>query len=244
LSEFFGMEIRMATVNIQKSYSALNEKLVHLFDESGVRRAFTVPYIQGQEMHEHVDAVGQAAQQSGGLGSNLVVTAHHSDGKGYGSGDGHTVGHPVEKLRTTIIPKADEKAKDVIDAAQSHLNKLAKLLGDDAPEIQAANHQLALVKQTDGAGMNLLDFGTMMTQLMFRPTQAVARAHSGTKEGGHSPQLRAPGGASTQEDQSSQSQPAGEGEGEETDQSATPAPPAAPAAPQPQGGPAGANPQG
>jgi hypothetical protein len=43
--------------------------------------------------------------------------------------------------------------------------------------------------------MNLLDFGVMMTQIMYRPNQAVARAHSGTKDGGHAPHLRAPGGA-------------------------------------------------
>ena len=42
------------TVNLKKAYSALNEKLAKLFDESGVRRSFTVPYIEGQEMKDHI----------------------------------------------------------------------------------------------------------------------------------------------------------------------------------------------
>lgn len=181
------------TVNLKKSYSTLNEKLAKQFDEAGVRRSFTVPYIEGQPMPEHVAAVGQAATQSGGLTNNLVTTAHHSTGKGWGSGDGHTVGHPAEKLRTTIILKGDANAKETIMAAQKHLNNIAKLLGEDDPAVVTANSQLGLVKKTDGAGMNLLDFGVMMTQIMHAPNQAVARAHSGSKDGGHAPHLRAPG---------------------------------------------------
>lgn len=186
-------------VNLKKSYSALNEKLAKQFDKSGVRRSFTVPYIEGQSMDEHITAVGQAATQSGGLTGNLLTSAHHSEGKGWGSGDGHTVGHPSEKLRNTIIPKDDESAKETIEAAQKHLNNVAKLIGDDDPAVMTANGQLALVKKTDGAGMNLLDFGVMMTQLMHGPNQAVARAHSGTKDGGHAPHLRAPNAGEPEE---------------------------------------------
>ena len=191
----------MAGVNLQKSYSTLNEKLIKLFDESGVRRSFTVPYVDGQDMNVHVESVGQAATQSGGLTNNLIMTAHHSGGKGWGSGEGHTVGHPADKLRNTVIPKDDEHAKAAIDAAQTHLNNVAKLIGDDDPAVKTAKSQLDLVKKTEGAGMTLLDFGVMLQQLTYAPNQAVARAHSGAKEGGHSPQLRAPGAAAPQEEQ-------------------------------------------
>jgi hypothetical protein len=221
--EFTFKENEMADkVNLQKSYSALNESLAKTFDESGVDRSFTVPYIDGQGMDEHVAAVGNAAAQSGGLTNNLLTTMHHSEGKGWGSGDGHTVGHPSDALRSTILPDDDENAKATIKAAQKHLNNIASLLGDDDPAIKLANGQLDLVKKTDGAGMNLLDFGVMMTQIMYGPNQAIARAHQGTKPGGHSPSLSAPG-------DSSQSQP-DQPQGQPADQSG------APAAPDAQGG--------
>lgn len=194
-------------VNLKKSYAALNEKLAKLFDESGVSRSFTVPYLEGQEMSDHVDAVGQAAQQSGGLTNNLITTAHHADGKGWGTPDGSTVGHPMEKLRDTIIPNDDEKAKAAIETAQTHINNMGKLLGDDDPSIQTANSQLNLVKKNSGEGMTLLDFGVLLIQIMFAPLQAIARAHSGTKDGGHAPHLRAPGPQPAEE-----SQPEGQGE--------------------------------
>jgi hypothetical protein len=197
-------------VNLQKSFAAVNEKLAKLFDQSGVRRSFTVPYIEGQAAHEHFDAVGQASTQSGGLSSNLLTSAHHIEGKGWGSGDGHTVGHPSDKLRNTIIPKNDENAVAAIAAADKHLNNVEKLLGDDDSEVMTAKNQLNLVKKTDGAGMNLLDFGVMLLQVMHGPNQAVARAHSGTKEGGHAPHLRAPGGMTSQSPQEAQEQPQGE----------------------------------
>lgn len=196
----------MATVNLQKSYSKLNEALGKLFDESGVRRSFTVPYIEGQSMSDHVNAVNQAAQQSGGMTKNMALSMHHSDGKGWGSGDGHTIGHSADKLRTTIIPKGDKNAVAVIEAAQAHLNNLKKLLGDDNPATLAAQSQLDLVKKTDAVGMNLLDLGVLITQMMYRPTQTAARMHSGTKPGGHSPQLRGP----VQEEPEEQEQPEGE----------------------------------
>lgn len=228
-------------INLQKSYSALNEKLATQFDESGIKRSFTVPYIEGQSMEDHIGAVGQAATQSGGLTGNLLMTAHHSTGKGWGSGDGHTVGYPSDKLRTTAVLKDDEHAKATIAAAQKHLDNVAALVGDDDPAVKTANSQLALVKKADGAGMNLLDFGVMMTQLMYGPNQSVARAHSGTKEGGHAPHLRAPGAtAAPEEGQESQEAPPGEeqAEGGPEVQQAAPeaagAPQGAPAAPEAQ----------
>jgi hypothetical protein len=134
------------TVNLKRSYSALNEALVKVFDESGVKRAFTVPYIEGQEMSDHINSVGQAASTVGGLSGNLVMSAHHSSGKGYGSGDGHTVGHPAEKLRQTQIPKDDANAKAAIAVAQHCINNFKFLLGDDDPTVQTAQGQLILAR--------------------------------------------------------------------------------------------------
>lgn len=202
-------------VNLQKAYSKVNSSLTRLFDESGVRRSFTIPYVEGQAMHEHINAVGQIASQAGGLTNNILTTSHHSDGKGWGSGDGHTVGHSADKLRSTIIPKDDENAKAAIDATQAYLNDIAKLLGDKTPELVKANGQLALVKKTNGEGMNLLDFGVMVIQLLHAPTQAVSRAHNGTKPGGHQPKLRGPVQQTAQEEPAP---PQGE---EQSDDSAT-----------------------
>ena len=215
------------TVNLQKNFSVLNEKLIKLFDESGVKRSFTVPYINGQEMHEHITAVGQAATQVGGLTKNLITTAHRSGGKGWGNGDGHTVGHPADKLKSTIIPKDDERAKAAIAAAQKSLNDIEFLLGKDSAEVKTAKSQLAIVKKTDGAGMNLLDFGVMLIQLMYRPTQAVARAHDQTKPGGMHPKLRPP----VDESQAAPQGGAQPQEGAPEPSAAPPAPAAAPAAP-------------
>jgi hypothetical protein len=222
----------MAKVNLQRSYSKLNESIVKLYDESGVRRSLTVPYVDGQDMAEHISAVGQAAGESGGLTKSLILSAHHSTGKGWGSGDGHSVGFLADKLRTTLIPKDDENAKAAISAAQTHINNLSTLLGKDNPVIQTAQGQLNLVKQTNGQSMNLLDFGVMLTQLMYRPSQAVAKAHSATKPGGAAPQGRAPG--DLQPDQSAggeqqQQQPDQGNQGEaQPQESAQAAPEAAP----------------
>ena len=202
-------------INLQKSFSKVNESLVKLFDQSGVRRSFTVPYLDGQSMADHVNAVGQAAGQAGGLGSSLVLTAHHSEGKGYGSADGHTVGHGADALRGTIIPKDDENAKAAIEAAQAHVNNIGKLIGDSDPVIRTANSQLGLVKKSDAAGMNLFDFGVLITQALAQPNQAIARAHSGTKNGGHSVKLRAPGKGIAPEEEALEAQNGqGGGEGE------------------------------
>ena len=185
------------TVNLQKSYSALNEALVKLFDESGVKRSFTVPYLEGQEGKDHINAVGQAATQVGGLTKNLIMSAHHSGGKGFGSGDGHTVGHPAEKLRQTTIPKDDPNAKAAIAIAQKCINNFKFLLGDE-PTVQTAQGQLNLVKPLSGAGMSLFDFGVLLINVMFKPSQMTAQKHNGAKPGGHQPGLRAPVQAASQ----------------------------------------------
>jgi len=224
------------SVSLQRDYSRLNECLIALYDGSGVKRTATVPYIDQQEMSDHIAAVDAALKQSGGLTANVVSTAHHSKGKGWGSSEGHTVGHPSQKLRDTIIPKDDEKAKDAIDAAQKLLNDVKKLLGDKEPTVLTAQGLLDLVKPTSGQGMNLLDFGALLQHLVNKPILAVARAHNGTKEGGHAPHLRAPGkaaAAAPAEGQETQETTQGEAPGAEqapTAQAAAPEAPAAPAA--------------
>jgi len=180
------------TVNLQKSYSKMNESLVKLYDDSGVHRSTTVPYIDGQSMEDHIGALKVALSEVGGATNNLVLTHHHSDGKGWGSGDGHTVAYNGDKLRTTVIPHDSKPAKAALDAAQTHLNNLKTLLGKDNPTMQTAQGQLDLAKKTDAEGMNLMDLGVLLTQIMYRPTQLVAKMHSGTKPGGHAAHLRGP----------------------------------------------------
>lgn len=203
----------MATVNLKQDYSALNETLIKVFDESGVKRSFTVPYIEGQEMADHINSVAAAAKQTGGLTTNLIMSAHHSSGKGWGSGEGHTVGHSTEKLRQTTIPQKDPHAKAAIAAAQTLVNDLKFLMGDDEPTVQEAQGHLNLVKPTNAQGMSLFDFGSMLIAMFQKPLQAVARLHSGTKKGGHSAQLRGPEAQQGQEQPSEaqgEAQPAGE----------------------------------
>jgi hypothetical protein len=233
-------------VNIQKSFSNVNEKLTKLFDESGVRRSFTIPYVDGQNMSDHVSAVGQISAQAGGLGNNLLTTSHHSDGKGYGSGDGHTVGHPSEKLRNTVIPKDDKNAKAALDAASQHLKNVGKIVGDDNPDVKTSEQQLALAQKTDAAGMTLLDLGVMIQQLMFKPNQALARAHHlanggvpGAVQSAPSSQDGQEGGGEAPEEGAEQAAPA-EGDqpaggAQEAAPEAQAAPAGAPAAPESQG---------
>lgn len=143
-------------------------------------------------MSDHITAVGKAATQAGGFDSNMMTSYHRSDGKGWNSGEGETAGFPASKLRSILIPPKDARAKAAIDAAQGYLNEISKAVGSDEPSVQTANNQLALVKKTDGAGMNLADFGIFLVQIMHQPTQAMARAHDQTKPGGRHPRLRGP----------------------------------------------------
>lgn len=227
-------------VSLQNDYSKMNEALIKLFDESGVRRAFTIPYIDGQSMADHISAVGQIGAQHGGMTNNLLMSAHHSSGKGYGSGEGHTVGHPSEKLRTTTIPKNDENAKAAIAACQKYFDDIGFLIGDDDPSLVTANSQLKLLKKFNGAGMTLFDFGVMLIQIALPPTQAAAKRHSQAQHGRVHPKLTAPqqsggGSADQQAPQEGQDQEeSGQGEapagGEAPEGQA--AAPEAPAAPQ------------
>src|SRR5258708_30720777 len=96
-----------APVRIQQAFSKLNLALTKLADENGVRRSATIPYVHGAAQHEHIAAVGDALKTAGGLSGNLLTTHHVPEGRGWGSGDGSTQAWPIDKLRTTIIPKND-----------------------------------------------------------------------------------------------------------------------------------------
>lgn len=182
------------SVNLHRAFSRLQESLTKLFDEAGVKRSFKVSYLDGQSTADHVAAVGKVAMQAGGLTKNLITSAHHAGGKGWGTGDGATIGHNSESLRSTIVLKNDKNAIAAIKAAKSLVNKIGDLIGDDEPAIKIAKSQLALVGQQDAQGMTLLDVGVALQNIVHAPLQAIARAHSGTKPGGHSVQLRAPRG--------------------------------------------------
>jgi hypothetical protein len=189
-------------VNLKKSFAKVQESLAALADGLGVKRSFTVPFVDGQPTAEHVASVGQAAQQNGGLTKNLITSGHRSDGRGWGSGDGETAGHPVQKLKETLIPKEWDDATAAISAAQRYISAIGSLLGKTDQSVVTAQSQLNLVKPTNAAGMTLFDFCVLIQQVLFTPTQSVARSHSGTKAGGHAPNLRAPapGTAPTEDD--------------------------------------------
>lgn len=184
------------SVDIRKSYSKLNEKLAGAFDSLGVRRSATIPYTDGHDMADHVNAVQAVAMEHGGFANNVANSYHHAGKKGWDSADGETTLHPVEKLRMTTIPKDSKVAKEAIEAAQEHVNNLKKLLGDADPDVQATQNQLNLVKRSDGTGMNLFDFGVMLQQIMTKPTQKVAKqALLGTApQAGGETSPEAPGG--------------------------------------------------
>jgi hypothetical protein len=178
------MANKTQTVNLHKSYSGVNSALAKAFDVNGVKRSFAVPYVDGQATEEHVQAVGSAAAQSGGLAKNIVTSAHTEGGKGYGFGDGETVGHPTHDLMDTIVRKDDKDVKAALDATQTHLNNLKKLLGKNAPTVQTAQTQLNLIKERDGAGMTMYDLGVGLLNLITPPMQALSRAHSAANHGG------------------------------------------------------------
>jgi hypothetical protein len=181
-------------VKLQRDYSRMNEALAVFFDGSGVKRRATIPYIDGQQTHEHITAVGNALQQSGGLTKNLLTSFHHSGGRGWGHGEGATVAHPADSLRSTIIPKDSENAIKAISACRSLLNDIEKLLGKDDTTVKVAKAQLDLVSKHSAAGMTALDFGISLTQIVHMPLQSVARAHNETKGAGPGhPKLQAPG---------------------------------------------------
>jgi hypothetical protein len=183
-----------APAGIHRAFSALNEKIIAMLDANGCKRAFTVPYADAP-MAKHIADVGTVAAQSGGLGNNILVTAHHSNGRGFGSSDGHTVGYNADALRSTILPdggESAESAKVAIDACKSLISKISKLIGEYIPEVKTAKSQLALVGRANGRGMNLADLAIVLLQVPGPPLQALARQYAETHDGGATGQLRGP----------------------------------------------------
>jgi hypothetical protein len=179
-------------VNIHKAFAAVQENLIKLFDELGVKRSMTVPYIEGGDMASHLDAVSQAAAQAGGLTNNLVASHHHTGGKGYGTGDGHTVGYNTERLRETLIPRDDKNAQKLLASAKSLVSKAEALLGPEENAIKTAKAQLNVMGKHDLTGMNAMDVGVAMQNMFVPILQALARAHNGNKNNAHHPKLTGP----------------------------------------------------
>jgi hypothetical protein len=174
-------------VKFTRAYSNFQEALVELADGLGVSRSATIPHIRGQEPAEHFQTVGQVLTQAGGLTENLLTASHTA----YGKNGGATVAYPAQKLRETIIPAKSEPAKAAIDKCRAFVNMAAKLIGDDVPAIQTAKSQIEVLGRHDGQGMILQDLLVALINIPHPVIQAVARAHSGTKDGGHSAQRRA-----------------------------------------------------
>lgn len=162
-------------MEMQQQQAALSDSMIKLYDELGVPRSFSVPYVLGQPMSGHVEAVGAAAGGNGGLSKNLVTTAHDPAGKGYNTGEGQTVGHGVAGLMQTVIPQDDPRAKQTLTLAQAQLDNFGEMLGKDNPAVQSAQSTLDQIKSTNGAGMNLLNFGVALQQLMVVPAQLIAQ---------------------------------------------------------------------
>lgn len=157
-------ESENAPVKIHVAFSKLQESLIKLLDGLGISRVFTLPYIHGAPMADHIKAVGKMMTQSGGMGANLMFSAHHSGGRGYGSGDGHTVAYTAQKLHETFIPAKNEDAKAALSAAKNLISQIKKLIGE-TPAVQTAESQLDILGKYDGRGLTALDFGVALSNL-------------------------------------------------------------------------------
>jgi hypothetical protein len=177
-------EAAAETVNLAKQYSRVNAALIALLDGLAVKRSATLPHIKSQSMSDHTNAIGQILPTIGGGAANLILYTHTV----HGGDGGKTVLYPTEKLRTTIIPKNSELAKDAIAAERALLNDLDFLIGDHAaagkPQIEQAKSQLKLIGTRDGAGMNLFDFAAALIAIPSKLLQTTARLHSIAKHGG------------------------------------------------------------
>jgi hypothetical protein len=176
------------SVNLQRSYSKINEAIRKLADGLGVPRNSTIPHVEGQSMADHIAAVGQVLASHGGITSS-VLTATHTK---HDSGGGSTVAHHSQKLKEVIVPKDWEDAKAAVAAERSFISKCAILLGDDDPAIKLAKSHIALIGRANLAGMTVFDAAVALLSIPGPLIQSIARAHSGTKDGGHAPHLRAP----------------------------------------------------
>lgn len=175
-------------VNLLKQYSKLNAAITAMFDGLGVRRSMSMPHQAGQDMAGHINDVGAALQKIGGLTTNFITATHtQHDPKG-----GVTVAHPSEKLRSTIIPKDSELAKNAVQACKTLVSKIAGLLPDNPPEILRAKSQIALVAKEEMSGMNLFDAGVFLLAIVHPLFQLLARRHQFVKHGADHPTLTGP----------------------------------------------------
>lgn len=175
------------SINLHRAFSRLQERITKLADGVGVRRSLTMPHVKNQDMGDHIQAIGQALAERGGLTANLLSVSHSK----YGEDGGVTVAHPADKLRSTIIPKDSAPAKAAISAAKSFVSDAEKLIGNDKT-IQIAKSQLALIGKHDGEGMTAVDLMIALQNIPYPVIQSIARGHNGTKEGGHSAKRRPP----------------------------------------------------
>jgi hypothetical protein len=173
--------------NLSRSFSNLQEKITALADDSGVPRSLTMPH-DGSSMSDHIQQIGQALSKIGGATANLLSISHSK----YGKGGGATVAHNVDRLRKAILPKDSAPFKAALSAARSFVNDAASLIGETDRSIQIAKSQLDIIGKHNGEGMSVLDAMIALQNVVAAPLQSVARAHSGTKDGGHSAKRRPP----------------------------------------------------
>ena len=154
-------------------FARLNKSMVALLDSLGVKRAATIPFIDGDSDANHITAVGAAAAQHGGLTKVLVTSYHNKAGRDHG--DGESVLHSGDRLESTILPAKSEEAATVLSNAQKLINQFAEHVGKDSKEVQTAQGYLDLFKKSDGAGMNALDFAIGVQQIILPLAVASSR---------------------------------------------------------------------
>jgi hypothetical protein len=175
------------SVNLARAYSRLNGAIAALFDSLGIRRSATIPHIDGQSMSDHIQAIGAVLPSVGGVTNNMLTATHSK----HDPNGGATIAHPAAKLRETTIPKNYEPAKAAVAACRNFVNKAAFLLGDDTV-VKTAKSQLDLIGKFNMSGMTAFDCGVALLSVPSPIIAEIARAHSGTKDSGHAPHLRAP----------------------------------------------------
>ena len=180
-------------ISLQKSYSRLNESLSHMNDNLGIPRTFSVPFSESGTA-DHIESVGRASASAGGMGSNIILTHHHSGGRGWGTPDGASIGFPSSKLRDAIIPKGNEDAPKAIAAANHLVNEVELLLpnGKKNPAVLSAKSKLKIIGANSGAGMTAFDLTVSLLQLTAPIIQEAGKAHQTYKHGGIHPKVTAP----------------------------------------------------
>jgi hypothetical protein len=174
-----------ASVRLHALFSKVNQRLSELFQALGVKQMLNVPFVHGEDMSNHVQAIAGAAKQAGTPLVKIFLAPHHREnGRGWKSGDGATHGYPTEELTKVIVPKDFQPAIDAIAATRSYLNAIAKFMPDE-PTVKAAQEKLKFISATNGSGMNLFHLGTALQQLCGPPTAAISRQHASIKPNQH-----------------------------------------------------------